>query len=195
MTWPANKILRVLAALGVAATAQTIADATGMTIEQVWDACDTLVKNKLAIRKERGVYLITDAGSAALADGKEVKPGPKGPTGPKVRRGTLRERLWRAIRKERKGTIGNFLSLVLQDGEDEDKATENAQKYICILCQAGYMQRLPGKQQGTALCSNGFTRYILVVNNGPLAPVVRRVQRQLYDPNTGKTVELKEVAK
>ncbi|BDV42408.1 hypothetical protein GURASL_13310 [Geotalea uraniireducens] len=195
MTWPANKILRVLASLGVAATAQEITAATGMTLDQVWDACDTLVKNRLASRQDRGVYLITAAGTAALVDGKEIKSGPKGPTGPKVKRGTFRERLWQAIRKERKGTIGNFLSLALLDGEDENKATENAQKYLCVLCQAGYMSRLPGKQRGTALCSNGFTRYILVINSGPLAPVARRVQRQLYDPNTGNTVELLEVAK
>ncbi len=195
MTWPANRILRVLAALGAAATVQQIADATGLTAGQVWDACDTLVRNKLATRQDRGIYVITAAGVAAFADGKTIKCGPKGPTGPKVKRGTLRERLWRAIRKERKGTIGNFLSLVLQDGDNETKAIENAQKFICVLCQAGYMTRLPGKQQGTALSSTGFTRYILVVNNGPLAPVIRRVQRQLYDPNTGETVELKEVAK
>lgn len=194
MTWPANKILRVLHALGKAATAQIISEATGLSLAQVWDACDTLVKNKLAVRRERGVYRITDAGTAAIVEGKEVTSGPKGPTGPKVRHGTFRERLWKAIRIERKGTVGNFLSLVLRDGEDEDKAADNAQKYVCALCQAGYMTRLPGRQQGSRVNSNGFTRYLLVVNNGPLAPVVRRKQGQIYDPNTGETIELKGVS-
>lgn len=195
MTWPANKILRALASACAAITTKQIAVFTDLTIEQIWDGCETLVKNKLVTRKERGCYQITTAGAAAIAEGKEIKCGPKGPVGPKARRGTMRERLWQAIRKERKGTIGSFVSLVLQDGDDEKKVMENAQKFICVLCQAGYMTKLPGKQQGTALTSNGFARYILVVNNGPLAPVVRRIQRQIFDPNTNVTIELKEVAR
>jgi len=191
MTWPANKILRALHEHAAPVTAQRIAAATGLTIEQVWDACETLVNNKLAQRPARGVYRLTPAGISALEDGKEIKSGPKRPTGPKVCRGTFRERLWRAIRKERKGTVGNFLSLALQDGEDEGKAMVNAQKYIWSLCQAGYMQRLPGKQQGTSVTSNGFNRYLLIVNSGPLAPVARRVRQELYDPNTGATIDLK----
>jgi hypothetical protein len=192
MTWPANKILRALAALAGEATTLQISETTGLTVEQVWDACDTLVKNKLAVRHGRGVYQLTPAGKAAFADGKEIKGGPKSPTGPKIYRGTFRDRLWQAIRKERKGTIGGFLSIVLQEGENEAKALVNAQKYISFLCRAGYMQRLPGKQQGTALTSNGFNRYILIVNNGPKAPVVCGRQTRLLDPNTGAIIELKE---
>lgn len=192
MTWTANKILRALAQLTGPATALQIAAATGLTTEQVWDACDTLVVNKLASRIERGVYQLTVAGRAAFEGGKEIKGGPKGPTAPKIFRGTFRERLWQAIRKERKGTIGNFLSLVLQDGDDEKTATDNAQKYICGLCRAGYMQRLPGKQRGTLLTSNGFNRYLLIVNSGPLAPMIKRSHRQLHDPNTGATIDFRE---
>ena len=191
MTWPANKILRVLHVIGMEATAQQIADATGLTIEKVWDACETLANRGLIIRAKRGVYAINDAGETAVATGQEIKCGPQGPTGPKIKKGTLCSRLWAAIRMERKNTVGGWLSLILPDGADK-KANHNAQKYVCALCAAGYMTRLPGKQQGTALTSNGYTRYLLITDTGPLAPMVRRIERELYDPNIKRSVPFSE---
>lgn len=189
MTWPSNRILRVLHVLGMAATARQIASETGYTLEQVWDACETLVDRGLATRPQRGSYAITEAGQNAIASGQEINSGRTGPRGPGIRTGTFRERLWKVMRIERKNTIGGWLALILADGEDQAKATENAQKYIRILCLAGYMAKLPGKQQGTALTSNGFNRYLLAVNNGPLAPITRR-GGILYDPNSGESMQI-----
>ncbi|MCM0081813.1 hypothetical protein L4X63_09450 [Geomonas sp. Red32] len=189
MPWPANQILQSLLDRAEPASAQEIAARTNLSIDQVWKSADTLVENKLLTRADRGKYLITDAGRSAIAEGNGCMPGPKGPTGPVCRRrNTIRQRLWLALRIERKGTIQGIVSLILQDGEDAALLTTNAQKYFSALCRANYLTRLPGRSEGTAPTSNGYVRYLLVENTGPKAPMVRRLELALYDPNTGKSV-------
>lgn len=188
--WPSNKILQTLQGLNRPVRAHEISETTGLTLAQVHDAGETLVRNKLAQRKDRGVYIITTAGIAAIAEGRELASGPKGPGAAKVRKDSFRTRLWRALRIERKGTIGNIVGMILQPGENEAKAIDNAQKYFYQLCRARYVTRLPGRDKvsATALTSNGYVRYLLVVDNGPQAPVIRKQKGCLYDPNTKESV-------
>lgn len=193
MPWPGNRILNTLQLLDRSASAQEIATATSLDIDQVWKSCETLVKNKLITRPERGVYRITEAGKAAITHGKGCMPGPKAPTGPvSRRRNTFTQRLWNALRIEQKGTIGGFVSMILQEDEDEQAAMTAAQKYICALCRANYMVRLPGRSRGTAVTSNGYVRYLLVVNSGPKAPMVRRIEKSIFDPNVDQVVPFTE---
>ena len=193
--WPANKILTVLNQREGSLTTQEIADLTGLKQHQVVNSTDVLVKNKLAYRVERGVFTITLAGRSAIAVGTECKSGPRGAVGHRaLRRISFRQRLWNALRIEQKGTQGHIVSLILQEDEREETALAGAKKYFSILCQAGYLAKLPGRAQGTAPTSNGYQRYLLVENTGPLAPRLCTDPRYLYDPNTGQTVALKRGA-
>lgn len=191
MPSPANRILLALSE-ACSASVPELARTTGLSLEQVSRSACILVRRKLAIREVVGMYRISEAGIEAIASGKSIASGPQAPlAGIKVIRDSFRQRLWRAIRLERKGTIGDFVGLILGPTEDEAKATANAQHYILNLCRAGYMVRLPGKAAGTAPTSPGFGRYLMVNDTGPLAPAFRRAGgRHLYDANTGDKIPL-----
>lgn len=197
MAWPANKILLVLQDLKIPATVADLVAATGHTPKQIWNACHNLAKNKLitCVVYQLGAYLITPAGESAIAQGKKYLPGPRGEIKPPLRGRSFRSRFWRVLRMERKGTIGDFLGLILQDGEDASKLTRNTQQYLNGLCKAGYVIQLPGRSAGTAVTSNGYARYLLVIDNGPQAPMVRRATRSVYDPNTKQNVKFQEVTR
>ena len=192
MPSPANQILQALQTAGEAVHVQQIAAATGLSLEQVSRSACILHRRKLATREAIGVYLISDAGVEAISRGKAVSSGPQAPlTGISVVSGTFRQRLWRAIRLEKKGTIGDFVGMVLGPEEDEAKAMQNAQHYILTLCRVKYMTKLPGKAAGTSPTSPGYGRYLLLEDTGTKAPAVRRAGgRHLYDPNTHARIPL-----
>jgi hypothetical protein len=96
--------------------------------------------------------------------------------------GTLRERVWRALRLRRKASIPDLVMLVAEGGERDIES--NIGKYLSALGRAGYLQKLPLRERGTALTSNGYIRWWLVQDTGPLAPVWRVKADTVYDPNT-----------
>jgi predicted transcriptional regulator len=185
MTWTSNIILRALAQQGGMTTIDLLVQATGMTVKQITNAADVLAGHGLLKRRGASTYTITEAGSSAIATDAEIKSGPKGPTGVKRNPSAFRKQLWQVIRMEKKGTIGDFLELILESNDDRDKAHTNAYKYILALLRAGYMAKLPLKRQEGGKSQQ---RYVLRIDSGPHAPIARKVAPELFDPNTGKAV-------
>ena len=128
-------------------------------------------------------YRITSAGRAFLDSGKRVTSGPRGPeTGRRRYTGTLRERVWRAIRIRRKFSALEIIPLVVKGAEKD--AESNVGKYLRALTRSGFLAALPSRERGTAPTSNGFKRYLLVRDSGPQAPLWRMGRSTVYDPNT-----------
>lgn len=161
-----------------------LATATGLEHRAVSAAAAKLVRDDLVERVARGCFQLTAAAREALASGTEVvfRSGPRGPT-PRTRpvAGSLRARLWHAMRIREKFTIGDLLGLAAQD---ETQAPCNAGRYLSDLARAGYVRVLARRAPGHKPTSNGCLRYSLIRNTGPLAPIVRRKRAEIYDPNT-----------
>lgn len=181
----------VLAALlpGQCLTVDHLAQATGLENRLVVKAAAVLIGRGLANRAEAGCFTITPEGEAFRAEGKAVKCGPKGKhTGTYRRRkkATLQDRLWLALRMRGKASIPELLELAADPTKPAGTGYSNAQRYLAALAKAGFLRALP-RAAGTAITSNGFKRYHLVINPGPAAPQVRHEKREVYDPNERKT--------
>jgi hypothetical protein len=61
-----------------------------------------------------------------------------------------------------------------------------ARTYLLLLCRAGVALRLRDREPGFAPSSNGFVRYALMKDLGPIAPVTRA--NALFDPNARKHI-------
>lgn len=132
---------------------------------------------------EKSYYSVTAAGRAFIDSGKRVTSGPRGPeTGRRLYAGTLRERVWRAIRIRRKFSVLEIIPLVVKGAEKD--AESNVGKYLRALTRSGFLAALPSRERGTAPTSNGFKRYLLVRDSGPQAPRWRAGRSTVYDPNT-----------
>lgn len=82
-------------------------------------------------------------------------------------------------------TIGD-IAMAAASAKDAN-AEDNVQRFLNVLRHAGYVVELPIRQRGTRLTSNGFKRFRLLKNTGPLAPGVRR-RDCIHDWNTGEDV-------
>lgn len=169
-----------------------IARVSGLERKQVINACDKLVRHGFLIRQtysdgkvKPGKFRLTGEGRIALEAGANLKSGPKKPSG-KARdtAGSLRERVWRLLRIRQKTSVPEVVGL-LCDGEATAKTieatTNNVQKYLRALYVTGYLVEMR-REPGTKPTSNGFKRYLLVRDSGPLAPT-RRGKDRMYDPN------------
>lgn len=165
---------------------------SGLERKQVINACDKLVAHGYLVRRtysdgkvKPGKFLLTPEGRIALEAGANLKSGPKGPSG-KARdtAGSLREKVWRLLRIRQKASVPEVVGL-LCDGEATAKTiettTNNVQKYLRALRATGYLIEMR-REPGTKPTSNGFKRYLLVRDTGPLAPT-RRGKDCVYDPN------------
>lgn len=169
---------------------EALAEAAGLTHRQVVSATGKLIVRGLVERVEVGCYRLTAEGEASHAAGEVLTSGPTGPHAaprPPARR-SLRARLWRAARLRRKFTIGELVRLAARDGERDPRG--NATRYLALLCRAGYLRRLPGRQADGKPNSSGLIRYALVRDTGPEPPVVvvddACRPTAMRDPNTGE---------
>lgn len=192
MTRPSNP-MRLLAYLhtahpGSRDTARC-AQQTGLDRRQISNAAGTLIHLGYAERVGTGDYRITRPGIDAARDAVPITSGPNGPLSV-VRRypNSLRQRLWRALRIARKSSLPELLLSAARD-TDRDPET-NAHGYLGALKRAGYVVDLARREPGYALTSNGYKQWLLLRDTGPEAPVWRRARKQLYDPNTGVTIDL-----
>lgn len=194
MAWIAEQLLT---AIGQAAPQECITGAklvalTSLDDKQVDNAARKLRKHGLLELTDPGCYRLTAAGKEALSAGKTLRSGPRnsGQARTRVWRDYLRARVWRAIRIRRKFSIPDLEMLVAQGGEKD--IASNIGKYLRALERAGYLVKLPKREAGTALTSNGFMRWWLPdeKNTGPLAPVIRVARQTLYDPNLEQEVPL-----
>jgi hypothetical protein len=87
------------------------------------------------------------------------------------------------MRLKGKFTIPALLELAARDEKNPRSA---AGRYVRLLERAGYLRRLPRRESGTSLTSNGFIRWALIRDTGINPPMPRRGGQEIYDPNTGE---------
>lgn len=191
MAWIAEQLLT---AIGQAAPSECITEArlvelTGLEAKQVDNAAQRLLKHGLIERVEPGCHRLTDAGRAMLASGRTLRSGPNGSQpGKRIFTGTLRVRVWAALRIRRKASMPEIIALVAKGGEKD--IDSNIGKYLRALAKAGYLKQLPRREPGVAPTSNGYARYLLLKDTGPLAPVWRPAKNTVYDQNTEEETPL-----
>lgn len=186
MIWTAEKILHAIAKSNVhCVKEEDIAAFTGLTAKQVEQGCLKLRQHGMLEKTEQGCHLTTDAGREAMFAGATIRSGPKGKhIAPKINKNSLRIKVWRAIRIKSKFFIPDLAMLVAEGGEKD--ITSNIGKYIRALEKAGYIVKMPKREPGTKMTSNGHIRYWLLPerDTGPQAPVWRVAANVIYDPNT-----------
>lgn len=194
MAWISEQLLTAIGkhAPEECITAQRLITLTRLDARQVDNAQRKLRNHGLIELTDPGCYRLTSAGKEALAAGTtSVRSGPRGTQpGARIFRNTLRSRVWRAIRIRRKFSIPDLEMLVAQGGERD--ITANIRKYLQGLERAGYLVKLPRREAGTAMTSNGFARWMLLEerDSGPKAPVVSQAKGTVYDPNTEEKIEI-----
>jgi hypothetical protein len=164
---------------------ETVKARLGLDWRQTTNAARSLDKRGYLQLTAEGEYRLSDAGLVAAEAGEAVRSGPKGVV--KIAPDTFRQRAWRAMRARGNFSIGD---IVMDAGRDEDggQPRDNAARYIKRLVQAGYVSEAARRQPGTAPSSNGFKRFTLRRNTGPMAPVFRSEVSAMHDPNTAEDV-------
>lgn len=187
MVWTAEALLT---AIGAAApdeciTEERLIEITGLEPRQIEGASLRLRKHEFVERVEPGCLRLTDAGREAIAAGTRVRSGPKGrQPGPRMFKNTLRMRVWSSLRLRKKASVADIVMLAAGDGPREKDMESNISHYLRALARAGYVMKMPRREPGSALTSNGFARWMLLKDTGPLAPVWRPKINAIYDPNT-----------
>lgn len=178
-------LLAAIAAHGGRASLDEVARATGLEPNDAATSLGVLYRRGLIDRPERGVYVLLDSGQVALDTAAPVKSGPTGPaSGIRRCHDTLRERLWDALRMARKGSLPGLLRRACRGGERSPE--KNAAKYLRALERVGIVRQLDWREPGTALTSPGRSRWLLVKDLGPRAPIWSPRRVAVYDPNTGE---------
>lgn len=185
---PAASILDVLGRAARPVSLPAIAAAARLTADQVASSTAVLVRRGLAERvtadgspraprQAPAYFQATEQGRAGEV---AIRTGPTGPHSgrPSPRRGTLRELVWKALRKVRKATVADLVQIAAMG---EERAPEqNARKYLQALAAHGYVRVLPRRK-------GGRKQYLIVQDTGPKAPEWHPASAQLYDPNTGES--------
>lgn len=94
----------------------------------------------------------------------------------------LRGKCWWLMRELGTFTINRLLE-TYATGMEKD-AHNNLDNYLFRLAACGVVERLEQRQQNEVLTSNGCVVWRLTRNLGLLAPVWRREQKVLWDPNS-----------
>lgn len=186
MVWIAQQLLTAaekMVGTESCVTSEMLANATGLSLRQVSAGCVTLIRRELMERIEPGCYFVTEAGKMAIAEGGRVASG-QTTSRERTVTGGLRARAWRAIRIRKKFSVAELVRITAEGTEND--AEENLRKYVRALRQAGYLAPMARKEPGMVPQSNGFTRYLLVRDTGPQAPVWRQSRNAVFDPNTGE---------
>ena len=179
---------------------QHLSDGTCQTIDQldavlplnrrqISNAAAILIKRDYMDRIEAGCYCLTASGLAAAERGERVTSGPIGALigdSRRPRRNSFRQRAWNAMRMSVTFTIGE---LIIAAASGEKDPESNLINYLLFLRRAGYVAELPVRQNGTRLTSNGFKRFRLLKDTGPVAPALRVKKRAIWDFNLSALVE------
>ena len=188
--WTAAQLLHALGETTDCVTVAELARRSRMPRRAVVRKIDVLRRRGWTERVRTGCYRLTKQGHKARDMGARATSGPTGRHSGrrKPMENTFRVRLWRALRQVKKATIPDLIELAGKG--DERDAAGNARRYLRALRRAGYVTGLARKEPGTKITSTGFTRYLLVKNTGPAAPVWNSKHGELYDPNTGEVQRL-----
>ncbi len=188
-----EQLMDALPPPGEPVTVAQLAASVGLARKDVARSLGRLLDRNMVERPTLGTYRLTELGLTARSAGTVSKNGPRGPlTGRRRprRKGTLRSRLWHALRRSGKASIPELVTLAAAG--DEANASHNASQYLRALERAGYLTRMARRDPGTAPNSPGFIRWLLIPdrNSGPMAPVWRAKAAVVFDPNTGETFPL-----
>lgn len=189
MTGTASRQMPILEQLskGSCLTTRELTAATRLDRRAVADACCKLITRGLIERREIGSFVISAEGKKAVESGVVLTSGPNGDlsqTAPRLnRKEPKRDVIWRAIRIAQKFSIAKIEMLA-------QARHENTRRYILALERAGILVRLR-PEPGSAPTSNGFARYALVRDPGPLAPVWRPRLGEVFDRNSGETYRVR----
>ncbi len=171
-------------------TPEDLVPMTGMGRKDVVRAVGKLIGKGYAERKDIGCYTLTAEGEAFRASGQKFKPGTYKRTAKhwRPRPNSMRDRLWAAIRIRQKASMPELIELASRDDKERTKAAyDGAWRYIDTLARVGILRELPTRAPGTALTSNGFKRWQLVTDLGPVAPQIRKNATEVYDPNADQS--------
>lgn len=134
-------------------------------------------------------YAATDKGRKFVKDGGTITSGcqdGKWNSKPRVTADSARQRIWTVFRRQKKATFATLVEIVRNPGEDADAMIDNARKFFAAIARAGIVTRMKDREGGFAPTSNGFLRYALVKDLGPLVPVPGT--RGVYDPNAREMI-------
>jgi len=192
--WKSGALLKAIgeAAPSDCITEKRMAELTGFGEKAVADSCLLLRKRGLLVKTDRGCHKLTAAGRAANEEGVKLHSGPNGKhNGRYVRRNSLRERAWRAIRIKVKFAIDDLAMLAAEGGERDIKS--NLGKYLRALARAGYVRQLPVRELPLSLSGPGCVRYVLLRDTGPKPPVWRLDSKEIWDQNLEQTFPMGEM--
>ncbi|MGD9611180.1 MAG: winged helix-turn-helix domain-containing protein [Desulfovibrionaceae bacterium] len=146
--------------------------------------CLDRLRRKGLVDSAEGTHQITEAGRAALAEGRDIMSGPCGGNTTSRQGPTLRQRAWRAMGMRDGFGLDDLLTM-LCDGSERD-AARNLARYLEALEAAGYLLALPRRGQG------GEKRWRLRRDRitGPEAPALNTGRQRLTDHNTGQVFDL-----
>ncbi|KMK68557.1 hypothetical protein [Puniceibacterium sp. IMCC21224] len=183
-TW----LLRQFSDASVRGTAD-LAESLGITTKSVSDTAAVLVRRGYLVRNKPGEYQLSLHGREALDSNRVITSGPNGPLkSTRKHRNSFRARAWRAMRVRRVFTMADLIS----DAEDGNGRHEsNLSRYLGVLKQAGYVVELARRTPGSATTSNGYKRFRLVRDTGPIAPVHVAKTEVLHDFNLEEGVPCK----
>ncbi|MCW9036239.1 MAG: hypothetical protein OQJ97_18635 [Rhodospirillales bacterium] len=158
-----------------------------MTKRRVVKFLAALVNREMVDKPETNQFILNKSGLEFREAGRKITSGPTKPhSGPRKHiAGTVRGAVWKVLREGNKTTIPEIESLI--DDESRSHAS-NIGKYLNILKKAGYVKVMPKREQGFALTSNGFNRYLLIKNTGPLNPIWSAKLGGVYDRNLSEMV-------
>ena len=185
MTGLAHRQIAVVETLlaGGCHTTGAISETTGLPRNEVADTCCRLITRGYIVRRARGCFEMSEDGLKAHAAGVVLTSGARGArrlnTPIRPRRETDRDRIWRAIRLQRKFSVASI-------AEVTGASVEHVGRFVRLLGHAGYLVEL-AKEPGFAMTSNGFKRWALVDDTGFRAPALVRRDggRRVFDRNTG----------
>ncbi|HEY1502951.1 MAG TPA: hypothetical protein VGF92_01560 [Stellaceae bacterium] len=180
MAWPGEKVLTALPAKGECIRITELAKQTGIPKRRLVKLVATLERRGLATAPKIGCYRRTPRGDKVIAETTPLRSGPTKATGPRAPSDGLRARAWRALRMRGKATIPEILEIA--DAGESKSPTTNLYRYFGSLCRAGVVVKLDKRERGAAVTSNGFIRWSLIRDLGPIAPLMRN--NGVYDPNS-----------
>jgi hypothetical protein len=164
----AQRVLQVLVDAGRQMTVPELHAAFGPEPQgDIYQRLRPLIARGLAKHVRRGVYEATAAGRIWLEHGEPIRQGMS--RAPKRFNNTIGQRVWRILRIQKRMALAELCQLT-------EARTESVRRYMGGLASAGYCKRYGNP---------GATRWLLIQDTGPQAPVWDQVLRRFHDPNTG----------
>jgi hypothetical protein len=140
-------------------------------------------------------YAATEKGRDFHRSGKRIKCGPLKQRHPlrAYKPDAFYQRLWKVLRfsEGRRATIPELIEIARAPGDPGTlQLSNNARAYLLKLARAGVVVRMTIRARGDAPTSNGFVRFALPKDLGPLAPVTRK--GFVFDPNSRTQIEYRK---